>query len=50
MGVSKTCFERANLGQNTFCSQKEINLIRDYYNIGQAKDPLNDGSGQFCAD
>ena len=50
MGVSKACFERANLGQNTFCSKKEFELIKDYYNIGQDKDPLNDGSGKFCAD
>ena len=50
MGVSKACFERANLGQSIFCSKKEIDLIEDYYKTGQDKDPLNDGSGQFCAD
>jgi hypothetical protein len=49
-GVSKTCFEHANLGQNIFCSKKELKMIKDYYNIGQDKDPLNNGSGQFCAD
>ena len=49
-GVSKICFEHANLGQNIFCSKSEINSIKEYYKIGQDKDPLNDGSGQFCAD
>ncbi len=49
-GVSKNCFERANLGQNLFCSKKEIQIIEEYYQKGQENDPLNDGSGQFCAD
>ena len=49
-GVSKNCFERANFGQNLFCSEKELNMIKEYYQKGQENDPLNDGSGQFCAD
>ncbi|MBR6099213.1 hypothetical protein IKP85_05640 [bacterium] len=49
-GVTKKCFERANLGQNIFCSKYEIKLIEEYYQKGQDKDPLNDGSGKFCAD
>ncbi len=49
-GVTKKCFERANLGQNIFCSKSEIELIEKYYKNGQDKDPLNDGSGNFCAD
>ena len=49
-GVTKKCFERANLGQNTFCSESEIKKIEDYYKNGQDKDPLNNGSGQFCAE
>ncbi len=49
-GVSKNCFERANLGQNLFCSKKEIQIIEEYYQKGQENDPLNDGSGQFCAE
>lgn len=48
-GVSLRCFERANLGQNIFCSKSEIKKIKEYYKKGQDKDPLNDGSGQFCA-
>ena len=49
-GVTKKCFERANLGQNIFCSKSEIKMIKEYYKKGQEKDPLNDGSGHFCAD
>ena len=49
-GVTKKCFEHANLGQNTFCSKTEIKLIEEYYKKGQDKDPLNNGIGQFCAD
>ncbi len=49
-GVTKKCFERANLGQNIFCSKSEIKMIKEYYKKGQDKDPLNDGSGHFCAD
>lgn len=48
-GVTKNCFERANLGQDIFCSASEIKMIKDYYKRGQKKDPLNNGSGQFCA-
>lgn len=48
-GVTKKCFERANLGQNIFCTKSELTIIEDYYKIGQSKDPLN-GSGQFCAE
>ncbi len=49
-GISKNCFERSNLGQNLFCSKKELKIIEEYYQKGQENDPLNDGSGQFCAD
>lgn len=49
-GVTKKCFEYANLGKDSFCSKSEIKMIKEYYKRGQDKDPLNDGSGQFCAD
>ena len=49
-GVTKICFEHANLGQNIFCSKSEIKKIEEYYKKGQENDPLNDGSGNFCAD
>ena len=49
-GVTKICFERANLGQNIFCTKSEIKKIKEYYKRGQDKDPLNDGSGNFCAE
>lgn len=49
-GVSKKCFEYANLGQNALCTKSEIKKIQEYYKKGQEKDPLNDGSGNFCAD
>ena len=48
-GVTRNCFERANLGDNTACSDDEIKMIKEYYKKGQDKDPLNDGSGNFCA-
>ena len=48
-GVTKNCFERANLGQDIFCSASEIKMIKEYYKKGQDKDLLNDGRGQFCA-
>lgn len=49
-GVTKICFEHANLGQNIFCSSGQIKKIEEYYKKGQDKDLLNDGSGQFCAE
>ena len=49
-GVSKDCFERANLADNSHCSSLEIEMIKKYYEKGQENDPLNDGSNQFCAD
>lgn len=49
-GVTKNCFEKANLGFDLECSSSEIKMIKEYYKKGQDKDPLNDGSGQFCAD
>lgn len=49
-GVSKNCFERANLGQKLFCSKLEIKMIEEYYKKGQENDPMNNGSGNFCAD
>ena len=48
-GVTKECFERANLGQIDFCSASEINMIKKYYKKGQNKDDLNNCSGEFCA-
>jgi len=49
-GVTKKCFEYANFGQKMFCSDSEIQMIEEYYKKGQDKDPLNDGSGNFCAE
>lgn len=49
-GVTKDCFERANLGDDSFCSASEVKMIKYYYKKGYKKDPLNDGSGQFCAE
>lgn len=49
IGVTKKCFERANLGQNIFCTKSEVSIIEDYYKIGQNKDPLN-GTKDFCAE
>ena len=49
-GVTKNCFERANLGNDNFCSASEIKMIKEYYKKGQDKDPLNNGNGNFCAD
>jgi len=49
-GVNKNCFERANLGNDTFCSASEIKMIKEYYKKGQDKDPSNNGNGNFCAD
>lgn len=48
-GVTEECFERANLGQDDFCSASEVKMIKEYYKKGQDKDPLNNGSGEFCA-
>ena len=48
-GVTKDCFERANLGQDTACSASEIKMIKEYYKKGYKKDPLNNGCGEFCA-
>ncbi len=48
-GVTFNCFERANLGEDSACSLSEIKMIKEYYKKGQNKDPLNDGSGEFCA-
>jgi hypothetical protein len=48
-GVTKNCFERANLGQDVFCSASEIKMIKEYYKKGQNSDPLNDGNQKFCA-
>ena len=48
-GVTKNCFERANLGEDSFCSASEVKMIKEYYKKGQDKDPLNNGDGGFCA-
>ena len=50
LGVSKDCFERANLDDDSLCSSSEIKAIKEYYKKGQENDPLNDGNGNFCAD
>ncbi len=49
-GVTRRCFEHANLGQNIFCTKTELKLIKDYYQNGQDKDPLNNCSQDFCAE
>lgn len=49
-GVTKNCFERANLGQDAFCSASEIKMIKEYYKKGQDKDPLNNSTCGFCAE
>ena len=48
MGVTKECFDRANLGNNAKCTISQLQIIKEYYKRGQNKDPLN-GSCQFCA-
>ena len=48
-GVTKDCFERANLGQDSACSLSQIIMIKRYYKKGQKCDPLN-GSKNFCAE
>ena len=48
-GVTENCFERANLGQDIYCSTSEIKMIKEYYKKGQDKDQLNNATGQFCA-
>ena len=49
-GVTKNCFERINLGDDSFCSMSEVKMIKEYYKKGYKKDPLNNGCGQFCAE
>jgi hypothetical protein len=49
-GVSKDCFERANLGEDSICSASELKMLKEYYKKGYKKDPLNNGCGQFCAE
>ena len=49
-GVTQKCFEGANFGNNEFCSESELKMIYEYYKKGQENDPLNDGSGNCCAD
>ena len=48
-GVTNDCFERANLGEDSHCSASEVLMIKEYYKKGYKNDPLNDGSGNFCA-
>ena len=48
-GVTKNCFERANLGDNSACSASEIKMIKEYYRKEYKCDPLNDGTKRFCA-
>ena len=49
-GVSEDCFNKANFGDNSHCTPEQLKLIKEYYEKGQENDPLNDGSGRFCAD
>lgn len=49
-GITKECFERANLGDDTFCSASQIKMIQEYYKKGQENDPLNDTGSGFCAE
>ena len=49
-GVTKNCFERINLGDDSFCSASEVKMVKEYYKKGYKKDPLNNGEGQFCAE
>lgn len=49
-GVTTDCFERANLDDDTSCTASEIKMIKEYYAKGQKNDPLNDGTGNFCAE
>jgi len=48
-GITKDCFERANLGQDSACTLSQIIMIKNYYKKGQKCDPLN-GSEDFCAE
>ena len=49
-GVTKNCFERANMGEDSVCSESEIKMIKEYYKKGYKCDPLNNGTGGFCAE
>lgn len=49
-GVTKNCFKRINLGDDSFCSASEVKMIKEYYKKGYKKDPLNNCEGQFCAE
>lgn len=49
-GVTKECFERANLGDASYCSSSQIIMIKQYYRKGYKCDPLNDGNGNYCAE
>ena len=37
-GVTKDCFERANLGQDSLCSMSEFRMIKEYYKKGVNSD------------
>lgn len=49
MGVTKNCFERANLFEDSVCSASEIRMIKEYYKKGYKHDPLN-GCSEYCAE
>ncbi len=49
-GVTKECFERANLGEDSVCSLSQVKMIQEYYSKDYKSDPLNNGQGNFCAD
>ena len=49
-GVTKECFERANLGDDKICFASEVEMIKEYYKKGAENDPLNDGNNKYCAD
>lgn len=50
VGVTKECFERANLGADSVCSLSQIKMIKEYYKEGYKSDSLNGAGHQFCAD
>lgn len=47
LGVSRDCFEKANFGDKSYCTTKEIELIEDYYLRGGIDKDYNNN---YCAD
>ncbi|MBR1776500.1 hypothetical protein IJ750_05460 [bacterium] len=50
VGVTKDCFERANLGEYSACTESQVKMIKEYFKKGYKHDPLNNGCGEFCAE